>query len=62
MMGLTLFLLYCLIGSLGLMIYGSSERSDSAIRDWTYSIILVMAWPLIMCATIYKIFFSRNLK
>lgn len=61
-MMLTMFLLYCLIGSLGLMIYGSSERSDSAVRDWTYSVILVLAWPLIMCATLYKIFFSRNLK
>lgn len=56
---LTWFLLYCLLGSCGLTVYGSSDRSDSAVRDWTYSILLVLAWPLIMIAVIYKIFWGR---
>jgi hypothetical protein len=56
---LTYFLLYCLLGSCGLAVYGSADRSDSAVRDWTYSILLVLAWPLIMIAVIYKIFWGR---
>lgn len=60
-MALTLFLVYCLIGALGLMVYGSEDKSDSAIRDWTYSVLLMLAWPLIMIALIYKLFFSRKL-
>ena len=55
----TLFLLYCLVGAFGLMIYGSSERSDSAVRDWFFSALLVLAWQLIMIAVIYKIFWGR---
>lgn len=61
-MGLTLFLLYCLVGSVGLMVYGSHDKSDSFIRDWIYSVLLMLAWPLIMFALLYKIFFSRDLK
>ena len=54
-----MFLLYCLVGAFGLMIYGSSERSDSAVRDWFFSALLVLAWPFIMIAVIYKIFWGR---
>lgn len=58
---ITLFLFYCLAGAIGLTIYGSPERSDSAVRDWVFTILLVLGWPLIMLAVIYRIFFSRKL-
>ena len=61
-MMLTLFLLYCMVGAIGLMVYGSDNRSESALRDWIYSVLLMLAWPLICFALLYKIFFSRDIK
>ena len=56
---LTLFLFYCLLGACGLAVYGSSDKSESAVKDWTYTVILILAWPLIFIAFLYKVFFGR---
>lgn len=58
-MMLTLFLLYCLVGACDLAVYGSRDSSDSAVRDWVFSVVLVLAWPLIFFAFLFKVFFGR---